>query len=156
MVDWQDSLEHSISESLAKHGQKPSMEQPRSFIERVLFFFYEGYRPTPQRIAELGGGWVAAEALDIGLRYSLFADSLESGIITAVNHGGNSGSTGLITGHLLGVQYGAATIPARWFAQLEQREVINQIAEDIERIPLEYCGVGGEFDERIEQAYPGS
>ena len=72
MVDWQDSLEHSVSESLAKHGQKPSMEQPRSFIKRVLFFFYEGYRPTPQRIAELGGGWVAAEALDIGLRYASY------------------------------------------------------------------------------------
>ena len=156
MVDRQDSLEHSIGESLAKHGQKPSMEQPRSFIERVLFFFYEGYRPTPQRIAELGGGWVAEEALAIGLWCALFADSLESGIITAVNHGGNSGSTGLITGHLLGVQYGAATIPARWFAQLELREVIEQIAEDIERIPREYCGVGGEFDEQIEQAYPGN
>ena len=42
----------------------------------------------------------------------------------------------------------------RWFAQLELREVIEQIAEDIERIPREYCGVGGEFDEQIEQAYP--
>lgn len=155
MVDWQDSLEHAISESLAKHGQKPGMGQVRSLIERVLFFFYEGYRPTPQRIAELGGGWVAEEALAIGLWCALFADSLESGVITAVNHGGDSASTGLIAGHLLGVQYGAAAIPVRWLAQLELREVIEQVAEDIERIPREYCGVGGEFDEQIERAYPG-
>lgn len=47
MVDWQDSLEHAISESLAKHGQNPGMEQTRSLVERVLFFFYEDYRPTP-------------------------------------------------------------------------------------------------------------
>lgn len=33
------------------------MEETRSLIERVLFFFYEGYQPTPQRIDELGGGW---------------------------------------------------------------------------------------------------
>lgn len=155
MVDWQDSLEHAINESLAKHGQKPGMEQTRSLIERVLFFFYEGYRPTPQSIAELGGGWVAEETLAIGLWCALFADSLESGVITAVNHGGDSDSTGLIAGHLLGVQYGAAAIPARWFAQLELREVIEQMAEDIERVPREYCGVGGEFDEQIERAYPG-
>lgn len=155
MVDWQGSLEHAIGESLAKHGQMPGMEQTRSLIERVLFFFYEGYRPTPQRIAELGGGWIAEEALAIGLWCALFAGSLESGVITAVNHGGDSNSTGLIAGHLLGVQYGAAAIPARWFAQLELREVIEQIAEDIERVPREYSGVGGEFDEQIERAYPG-
>jgi len=156
IVDRQDSLEHAVTQSLANHGQKPGMEDTRSFIERVLFFFYEGYRPTPQRIAELGGGWVAEEALAIGLWCALFADSLESGVITSVNHDGNSDSTGLIAGHLLGVQYGAAAIPARWFAQLELREVIEQMAEDIERIPCEYCGVGGEFDEQIERAYPGN
>ena len=35
------------------------------------------------------------------------------------------------------------------------REVIEQIAEDIERIPREYCGDGAEFDQQIEQMYPG-
>ena len=77
-------------------------------------------------------------------------------MITAVNHGGDSDSTGLIAGHLLGVQYGAAAIPARWFGQLELREVIEQMAEDIERVPREYCGYGGEFDQQIERVYPGN
>lgn len=54
------------------------------------------------------------------------------------------------------MQYGAAAIPARWLIQLELREVIEQMAEDIERIPREYCGGGGEFDEQIERAYPGN
>ncbi|MNC32039.1 ADP-ribosyl-[dinitrogen reductase] glycohydrolase [compost metagenome] len=156
IVDRQDSLEHAVTQSLAHYGQNPGMEETRSLIERVLFFFYEGYQPTPQRIGELGGGWVAEEALAIGLWCALFADSLESGVITAVNHGGDSNSTGLIAGHLLGVQYGAAAIPARWLTQLELREVIEQMAEDIERIPREYCGVGGEFNEQIERAYPGN
>jgi ADP-ribosylglycohydrolase len=156
IVDRQDSLEHAVTQSLAHYGQNPGMEETRSLIERVLFFFYEGYQPTPQRIGELGGGWVAEEALAIGLWCALFADSLESGVITAVNHGGDSNSTGLIAGHLLGVQYGVAAIPARWLTQLELREVIEQMAEDIECIPREYCGVGGEFDEQIERAYPGN
>lgn len=72
----------------------------------------------------------------------------------AVNHSGDSDSTGLIAGHLLGAQYGAAAIPARWLEPLELREVIVQVAEDMERIPQEYCGYGGEFDQQIEQAYP--
>ena len=82
--------------------------------------------------------------------------SFEEGVIRAVNHGGDSDSTGLIAGHWLGAQYGAAAIPARWFDRLELRQVIVQIAEDVERIPREYCGYDGEFDQQIELAYPGS
>ncbi|TWR93280.1 ADP-ribosylglycohydrolase family protein [Pseudomonas saxonica] len=155
IVDRQDSLEHAVTQSLAKYGQMPGMEETRILIERVLFFFYEGYQPTPQRIAELGGGWVAEEVLAIGLWCALAAHSFEEGVISAVNHSGDSDSTGLIAGHLLGVQYGAAAIPARWYAQLELREVIEQMAEDIERVPREYCGYDGEFDQQIEQMYPG-
>jgi ADP-ribosylglycohydrolase len=143
IVDRQDSLEHAVTQSLANYGQKAGMEETRSLIERVLFFFYEGYQPTPQRIGELGGGWFAEEAF-------------EEGVITAVNHGGDSDSTGLIVGHLLGVQYGAAAIPARWLGQLELREVIEQMAEDIERVPREYWGYGGEIDQQIERVYPGN
>lgn len=154
LVDRQDSLEHAVTQSLAQYGQVPGMEETRTLIERVLFFFYEGYQPTPQRIGELGGGWVAEEALAIGLWCALAASSFEEGVIRAVNHGGDSDSTGLIAGHLLGAQYGAVAIPARWFEQLELREVIVQVAEDLERVPREYCGVGGEFDQQIELAYP--
>jgi ADP-ribosylglycohydrolase len=155
IVDRQDSLEHAVTQSLARYGQKPGLEETRSLIERVLFFFYEGYQPTPQRIGELGGGWVAEEALAIGLWCALAARSFEEGVIMAVNHGGDSDSTGLIAGQLLGGQYGAAVIAARWFEQLELRKVIVQIAEDIERVPRDYCGYGGEFDQLIEQMYPG-
>lgn len=155
MVDREDSLEHAVTESLAKYGQKPGMEEVRCFVERVLFFFYEGYHPTPQRIDELGGGWVAEEALAIGLWCALSADSLEDGVIKAVNHSGDSDSIGLIAGHLLGIQYGCGAIPARWVGQLELREVIEQMAEDIDRVPREYCRYGREFDQQIEQVYPG-
>jgi ADP-ribosylglycohydrolase len=155
LVDRQDSLEHAVTESLAKHGQKPGMDEIRGLIERVMFYFYEGYKPTPQRIGEFGGGWVAEEALAISLWCALAARSFEDGVITAVNHAGDSSSTGLLTGQLLGVQYGAAAIPARWIGQLELGEVIERMAEDIERVPHQYCGYGGEFDQKIEWAYPG-
>jgi ADP-ribosylglycohydrolase len=156
LVDLQDSLEHAMTLSLAKYGQVPGMEETRSLIERVLFYFYEGYTPTPQRIGDLGGGWVAEQALAIGLWCALTARSLEEGVTTAVNHSGDSNSTGLVAGYLLGAQYGAAAIPARWHERLELRQVIAQVAEDLERVPRDYCGVGGAFDQQIELAYPGS
>jgi len=154
MVDRQGSLEHVVTESLAKHGQKVGMEETRSMLERVLFFFYEGYRPTPQRIADFGAGRVAEEALAIGLWCALSADSFEQGVINAVNHSGDSDSTGLIAGHLLGIQYGPVAIPARWYEKLELRDVIEQVAKDIESVPRDFSGYGGDFDSQIEQAYP--
>ncbi|MCE5994105.1 ADP-ribosylglycohydrolase family protein [Pseudomonas sp. KCA11] len=156
VVDRQDSLEHAVTQSLARYGQVPGMEETRSLIERVLFFYYEGYTPTPQRIDDFGAAWVADQVLAVGLWCALTARSLEEGVAMAVNHSGDSSSTGLVVGHLLGAQYGAAAIPPRWLERLELRQVITQVAEDIERVPREYCGVGGEFDEQIELVYPGS
>ena len=155
MVDHAGSLEKAVVDSLATHGHKPGMQEVRELLERVLFFVREGYRPTPERIGELGGGWVAEEALAIGVWCALTADNLEEGVIRAVNHSGDSDSTGLVAGHLLGVEYGAAAIPARWFQRLELRAVIERVAEDIVRVPRDYCGYGGEEDGWIEVAYPG-
>lgn len=71
------------------------------------------------------------------------ADSFEQGVINAVNHSGDSDSTGLIAGHLLGIQYGPAAIPARWYEQLEMRDVVERVAKDIERVPRDFCGWWG-------------
>ena len=156
VVDRQCSLEHAVTQSLTRYGQAPGMEETRSLIERVMFFYYEGYAPTPQRIDDFAGGWGAEQVLAIGLWCALTARSAEEGVIAAVNHSGDSSSAGLVAGHLLGAQYGAGGIPQRWLARLELHQVIAQVAEDIERVPREYCGVGGEFDEQIEKAYPAS
>lgn len=155
IADRQDSLEHAITESLAEHGDKPGLEETRILLERVLFYYYEGYKPTPERIDELGAGWIAEEALAIGVWCALTATSFEQGVISAVNHSGDSDSTGLIAGHLLGIQYGPEAIPARWLEKLELRGVIEKVAEDIERVPRDYSGYGGEFDQVIEAEYPG-
>ena len=125
------SLEQAVMNSIAEHGCKPGMSETRAIIESVFQRFNEGIRPSPQSIAELGGGWIAEEALAIGLWCALMAEDLEEGVCWAVNHSGDSDSTGLIAGHFLGIQLGVDAIPARWLEALELRTVIEQIAEDI-------------------------
>ena len=49
----------------------------------------------------------------------------------AVNHGGDSDSTGLIAGHLLGSMHGVEAIPARWLAPLELQAVLAAVADDL-------------------------
>ena len=100
-------------------------------------------------IPVLGEGWVAEEALAISIYCALTAKNLEEGIVTAVNITGDSDSTGAITGNILGAMAGVAAIPSRWLAQLELREVIQIVAQDLVLLPhAKLLDVG---DERLRR-----
>ncbi len=49
----------------------------------------------------------------------------------AVNHDGDSDSTGAIAGNLLGAMNGIAAIPETWLARLELNAVIQEMADDL-------------------------
>jgi ADP-ribosyl-[dinitrogen reductase] hydrolase len=48
-----------------------------------------------------------------------------------VNHGGDSDSTGAITGSMLGALLGVGAIPGEWLQSLELREAIEAVADDM-------------------------
>ncbi|MBL0143812.1 MAG: ADP-ribosylglycohydrolase family protein [Betaproteobacteria bacterium] len=86
---------------------------------------------THRGIAKLGQGWIAEEALAIALYCGLTAQTFEEGVLAAVNHDGDSDSTGAIAGNLLGLMWGVGAIPERWLKPLELHEVIQEVAEDL-------------------------
>ena len=87
---------------------------------------------TPaEAIARIGQGWVAEEALAITIYCALVARSFKRGVLLAVNHDGDSDSTGAIAGNLLGAMYGLKSIPAHWLESLELRDVITEVANDL-------------------------
>ena len=151
----QCGLDQAIRASLATYGEQSGMEETREIVEKVLRLSSTGTLPSPEGIAALGGGWIAEEALAIGLWCALMAKDFEQGVVWAVNHSGDSDSTGLIAGHLLGIQLGVEAIPSRWLRQLELREVIEQVATDLEWVPRAYDGEYGEHDDAIWERYPG-
>jgi ADP-ribosylglycohydrolase len=112
----------------------------------------------PTAIAELGEGWVAEEALAISVYCALVARDFRHGVTLAVNHDGDSDSTGAITGNLLGALHGVTAIPPEWLEPLELRDVITEIAGDL----YDFREWGDDDDtdipapnERIWRKYPG-
>jgi ADP-ribosylglycohydrolase len=103
-------------------------------IDRAVALATEGHEPTPEKVEMLGAGWTAEEALSIALYAALVSENFEHGVRLAVNHGGDSDSTGLLTGNLLGVIAGASAIPARWLDSLELLDVITEMAADLARM----------------------
>jgi ADP-ribosylglycohydrolase len=80
----------------------------------------------------LGGGWTAEQALSIGVFAALVhSKSFSKCVHLAVNHGGDSDTTGSIAGNLVGAMLGDEAFAPEWVGQLELADVIAQIADDI-------------------------
>lgn len=82
-------------------------------------------------IAEIGEGWVAEEALGIALYASLKATDAVDALRIAVNHDGDSDSTGAICGNLLGAMYGIEVFPQTWAEQVEMSDSILDMADEL-------------------------
>ena len=124
-------IESAAAEALEELRRRPAHEECSSAVEAALARGRAGH-PTPDAVEALGAGWVAEEALAISLYCALACpDDFESAVLLAVNHGGDSDSTGAITGNLMGALLGEGAIPAAWLAGLELRSVIEQVADEL-------------------------
>jgi hypothetical protein len=99
--------------------------------------------PTAEAFETLGAGWTGEQALAMGVCAALVAERVASegqrgavvdvvrrGLLLAVNHSGDSDSTGGLCGGLLGARYGTAGLPGRWVAGLEVRDEAVLLAAD--------------------------
>lgn len=96
---------------------------------------------SPEELtSHLGEGWVAEEALAVGL-YAVLATAataeaqrdpaahFRQSIAMAVNHSGDSDSTASIAGNILGALHGEEALPPGWLEALEAPEVIRGMAQ---------------------------
>ena len=89
-------------------------------------------QPDIDAIRELGEGWVAEETLAIAIYCAMkHANDFDKALIAAVNHDGDSDSTGAVTGSILGAYLGLDAIPAKYIDHLELKNVILEIADDL-------------------------
>lgn len=80
-------------------------------------------------IRMLGEGWVAEEAFAIALYACLkYPDNFQDAIVAAINHDGDSDSTGAIAGNIMGALLGMKQIPSY---ELELTAIMLELAEDM-------------------------
>jgi ADP-ribosyl-[dinitrogen reductase] hydrolase len=92
--------------------------------------------PVPEAIEGLtaglaasgpGGGWTGEWALGIAVFCALsFPRDFRAGVLAAVNHGGDSDSTGAVAGNILGAALGRGAIPREWLAGLELAALVEE------------------------------
>lgn len=127
------SIENAIKQTLPILKTHMGHEETLAAIKLALDFWKKKkLTPCPETIEKMGGGWVGEEALAISLYCALASENdFEKGICLAVNHSGDSDSTGSITGNILGAALGRNSIPPRWLDELEFKDVIEDLAGDL-------------------------
>ncbi|MEU9872070.1 ADP-ribosylglycohydrolase family protein [Actinomadura sp. NPDC048021] len=126
-----DALRVAMAE-LRKHA---GHEETSAALEKALALPLSG--PAPERLESLGGGFTGPEALAIAVHAALAAEAaggypleiVPRGMLLAVNHSGDSDSTGAVCGNLLGARYGSRAVPEHWRAGVEAAGTIAVLAE---------------------------
>ncbi len=129
------SIEEAVRDSMAYmrdlFADKEQLPAMLALMEKALRLA-KNQKPDTDNIRELGEGWVAEETLAIAIYCAVkYAGDFSAAIIAAVNHSGDSDSTGAVTGNIVGAALGYDAIPQQWKSQLECHDVIMEVAKDL-------------------------
>jgi len=127
------TLEEAIERSIGTLTTYDGHEETLALIQRAITLS-TSQDLVEDFIAALGEGWFGEEALAIALYCSLkFPADWTLATLAAINHSGDSDSTGSITGAILGTLLGVESIPNKWVQGVENTEKIQKIAEELFR-----------------------
>lgn len=100
-------------------------------IKKAIYLYKQDINDL-EAIHQLGEGWVAEETLAIAIYCALkYSNNFEKAVITAVNHNGDSDSTGSVLGNILGAYLGVSSIPDRFTQNVELSNVICSLAKKL-------------------------
>lgn len=108
----------------------PSMEGFAKFVQRALLL-EDNHLPDWEIIENsLGGGWVAEETLAIAI-FSVIRhiNDFSACMVCAVNHGGDSDSTGAVSGNILGAILGYDAIPEKFANAIQMKDLLITTAD---------------------------
>ncbi|WP_419887074.1 ADP-ribosylglycohydrolase family protein [Neobacillus niacini] len=142
-----EDLDTAVEQALEECVMYPSSEECSQLIKKAVALTNSDISDL-QAIGSLGEGWVGEEALAISIYCALkYQNDFQKAVITAVNHNGDSDSTGAITGNILGAYLGLKGMPENWVKEVELSEELTQLAHDLVKIY--------EDTEKWHQKYPG-
>lgn len=124
-------LEDSVKLTMKILKEHPEGEECLYLLEKAFRMAEEG-EPSMKKLKKIGEGWVGEETLAAAAYCSLvYKNDFKNALCLAVNHDGDSDSTGAVTGNILGAFLGLERIPAHWKNNIEFKEKLLILAEDL-------------------------
>ena len=124
-------VNQAVNETLKTLQKYDNHEPVTALMKKAQQLAKSDINPS-DAIKELGEGWVGDEAIAISTYCALkepkdFAKAVKM----AVNHNGDSDSTGAILGNILGAHLGIEEIPSKWLKKIELTDELGQLAKDL-------------------------
>lgn len=126
-----EAVQDAMNAARQQYAGEKHLPELLSLLEKAISLSKENMDDL-DAIRQLGQGWVAEETLAIAVYCSLkYSDDFDKALIASVNHSGDSDSTGAVTGNILGAYLGIRGIPQKYLDNLELKEVILELADDL-------------------------
>lgn len=94
----------SLNETVNQFSDFPETLEYKSLIEKSILLANEDLINDRYAISQIGEDWVAEETLAIALYCSIkYRNNPQNALLSSVNHKGDSDSTGILTGNILGI-----------------------------------------------------
>lgn len=153
-------LDAALNATEAVLVQHPGHEETTAALDFARDLAASELTAGPVTVEQLGGGWIAEEALAIGVYCALKfpgPDQFLDALALAVTHSGDSDSTGAICGNILGALHGETALPAELVFAVEGRGVILELADDLVLEFTQTSRLHGEYGPETgwRQRYPG-
>ena len=124
-------IKEAVCKAVETLKKYPHHEECLSSIKKALVLASEG-NPSVEKIHTFGGGFLANEALGMGIYAALsYPTDFTSAIKLAINQSGNSNSAAVITGNLLGAYLGVEGIEKDLIDSLELGKEIEEMGKDL-------------------------
>lgn len=130
-VPFETLVRESMSEVTAIFGKKSVGEYLPMIVDKALAYAPNGESDV-LNIEDIGGGWTGDDAFAVAVYCVLrYGSDFDKVMISSVNHSGDSDSTGAIAGNIVGAMIGYDSIPEKWKSELELKDLILELADDI-------------------------
>ncbi|WP_236567156.1 ADP-ribosylglycohydrolase family protein [Nocardia sp. CY41] len=124
-------LSQAVRQTIAQLTALPAGAETAVALTRAVEL--SGQAPAAEQVEQVGAGWVAEECLSIAVYCALSAartGDVRAALLLAVNHSGDSDSTGAVAGNLIGAVHGLSALPMDWACAVEGHDVLAQVAAD--------------------------
>jgi ADP-ribosylglycohydrolase len=125
-----NAVAKGVFAALARLAPEPGGEESIAALRKAAALWKQ-HGPDGD-VERLGQGWVAEEALAIGVYAAMVGETdLLKGLVIAVNHSGDSDSTGAIAGNMLGAIHGEEALSRLPLGDVELRDEVIRLADDL-------------------------
>lgn len=154
----QEFIETALANALAYYKEEREIEECGNLRWQInnAIRLSKSSMPDHEAISQLGEGWTGDETLTIALFCTLrHINDFHAALVAAVNHDGDSDSTGSVCGNIMGAIVGTELYSFPDVDKLELKSLLLEIADDIIKgCPIsEYHLPSNEEEKQWEKRY---